>query len=588
MIQGVVSASPFATVRRGGPRRFSHRWLIAGGIALLLVGSAPLGISWFQQERARWWIDSGREALAQNRLPEARSWAQKVLQRHPERTDALSLLAEVAERSNSLLAVRWRIVAAESAGYTKEPTLALVRTALRFRQPAVARAALEHLPTGSLTTMDDWLLVADAATQAGDYAATGRALEQASALPDAGKHPHLRVRTALLHLAAADPTLRESAWQELETMAAGDDETTARQSLRALCAAPVSVFPAEVSRQAALRLSARPDAGFSDLVAALNRLEASSDLQFPGVVRRLDAMAGESSDAASACARRLLERGRSDEALKILAAARAKFPDDVDLKVLRCDAAFLSGRAKELAAELAGETWDRHDLLREAIRLRALEVAGESLPALDLRWQTLLHDLAGDVDSAMAVALLAEKWQRRDVAIQALKVVAQSQSPALRWQALQWLNDLCLVEGRTMDLLAVARQQVKDRPADHRLRNNLAYLSVLVGSSSEQAVQGVENLRIGHPDEPTIAANEIFHYWRLRRFSEARRLLSAATRRFSEAPQLGLVRVLVLASDGDATSATLATSLTRQRPLLPEERELVRDALRAGGFPITL
>lgn len=571
-----VLNSPYAQRRRR--RRI---WKIVGIAALTLFLAGPLAAPWvrsaFREWRARTWIATAEAEFAKGNLAEANAWTYKTLLRFPENREAPRLLADICESRGSLLAIRWRLALAESTGYEREPTLALARTAVKFAQPKVALEALHRLKEGSLREAGDWILAAEAASLGGQPIKARAALECARLLEPANER--IQARIAVLDANSTLPEMRAAAVRTLQQLARGATRE-AGFALRTLAVTDPRLVDPTVAREAAEEIVRRPASTAEDLLAALPPLEAQGSLLLEGARQRLGQAAAETPAAALTVARWFFARGRAAEAAAALAPQTAEARDNLDLAMLQADVHFALGRAPAVVETLTKQAWARYDLLREAILLRALELTGQALPALAARWDGVLKHLPADPDIAMAVATLAERWGRPREALAAWKVVARSPVARLRVYAQRQVFDLCLRERLTTDLLTAARDLSLAFPGDHQMRNNVAYLQLLLNVNTDRAAAMTDELARAHPAEAKIVSTRAFQFWRQRRLGEARRLLAEAQTRFPAASEFAFVRVLVAATEGQPEALLQAAQLQTGRPLLPEEASLLQEALR--------
>ncbi|MBS0657674.1 MAG: hypothetical protein JSR82_05420 [Verrucomicrobia bacterium] len=568
--------SPYAQRRRRW-----RWWKIAGGVTLAAFLAGPLAApkvrSAFRAWRADVWIATAEAEFAKGNLAEANAWTYKTMLRFPENRAAPRLLADICESRGSLLSIRWRLALAESTGYEREATLALARTAVKFAQPGVALDALHRLKDGDLRTAADWILAAEAAALGNQPVKARAALECARLLEPTNER--IQARIAMLDANSTLPEMRAAAVRTLQALAGGSTRE-AGFALRTLAVTDPRLVDPAVARAAGEEIVRRTASTADELLAALPALESSASPLLEGARQRLTALAGSEPAATLSIARWFYARGRYREAGAALATRPGAPGENLDVAMLQADVWFALGEARLVAETLARQEWSRYDLLREAILLRALELTGQSLPVLAARWDGVLKNLPADPDIAMAVATLADRWGRPREALAAWRIVARSSAARLRVHAQRQIFELCLRERQTADLLAAARDLSHEFPADHRMRNNVAYLQLLLNVNTDRAAAIADELAQAHPADAHILSTRAFQLWRQRRLGEARRLLAEAQVRFAEAPEFAFVRTLVAATEGHASAATLAAQLQTRRPLLPEESTLLQDALR--------
>jgi hypothetical protein len=272
----------------------------------------------------------------------------------------------------------------------------------------------------------------------------------------------------------------------------------------------------------------------------------------------------------------LIQRERAGEALQWLtnlpSAARSQQP--VQLATTECYVALKDWPAVQ--AFLKDQHWAESEFLREAFLSQAALRAEEPVAA-GFHWKNAVRE-AGDRIGPMAMLLdLAGTWQRSGDKADLLWRV-YGRYPKERW-ALQELARIFRAEKNTLGLYKLSVELEKLNPDDPVAKNNLAATSLLLKLNVSKAYEVAKELHTSRPDDPIIASTYAFALHLLGRTQEGVAVLAQLKPAALEEPAVALYYGVLLSASGQAGQAKKYLNLCHAAPLLPEEQQLLDDAL---------
>src|SRR4030095_11112641 len=141
------SDSALETSLRRTERTYVKLWLGVIGVLCLLVVVCWGGHRFYMRWQEHKLMRQAHVAFDKNDVRWATMAAQRAYAVEPESADACRLLASVAERRDNPEAIDWRRRVVALSPNSLPDRIALVESALRFQQPAIAAGALAQVPT---------------------------------------------------------------------------------------------------------------------------------------------------------------------------------------------------------------------------------------------------------------------------------------------------------------------------------------------------------------------------------------------------------------------------------------------------------
>ncbi len=225
-------------------------------------------------------------------------WAAMAAQRayvvEPKSSDACRTLAAIAERENKPEAIDWRRRVVALNPNSMPDHLALVGSALRFGQPAIAAEALAQVPVAQQDDARYHSAAAHVALTKNDLAAAELHFETAVSL--APNDPSRQLELAEFQLRSDDRSKRETGRALAERLK--NDPKVRLAALRVLISDAGRWRHDSTSVQLAMELNGLANATFGDRLVALGILRGLNDPAFTAALTRLEAESIQSTDKA--------------------------------------------------------------------------------------------------------------------------------------------------------------------------------------------------------------------------------------------------------------------------------------------------
>ena len=227
--------------------------------------------------------------------------------------------------------------------------------------------------------------------------------------------------------------------------------------------------------------------------------------------------------------------------------------------------------------------WQQLDFLRKAMLARSLRELGLDVESR-IYWQQALGEARRSSQTVAMLSDLADHWQWDDEAEELWWLIARG--PVDQQRALRSLYQLYSKRGNTIRLLLVVSRSFQLDPKDETAKNNVAMYSLLTGKDLETAYRYAKELYQAHPQDPAFISTQAFSLHIQGRTDEAVKLMKTLPDKVLETPAFALYEGIFLAADGQPEAAKKYLNLgKRAEPMLPEERQLLTDALQRVNKP---
>lgn len=500
----------------------------------------------------------------------------QLLQRNPNSPDACRLMIAINEQANSPQAIAWALKLADFSQNDPEVLTKLAALGLKFGEIAVAKDALNRLPTPAKKSASTLSIQAIIAITAGQLEKAESLFERAARLEPS----NLKWRLDLLKLRLQfrDPAHVDSARKELEMLS--KDPGVKSDALRALLEDARSQSKPLRALLLAEELASVPNAPLSDKLAFLEELQEASIEQFSVKLAELQRTIGSSGnpELISQAMSWQNSRGLCRESLKWAEQLPHALAQRVPIQMAQSDALMGLGEWVKLLTRVAGADWGGMNYLRLAIYARAKQALGES----DFRqgWESAIAATAGDWSALVSLEGLAERWGWSQQAVETLWLIAR-QSQGQR-AALKKLYIIYERERNLAELYKVAKRYWEVCPQDPIAVNNVASLGLLLEKDTDEASKLAEKVYSEEPSVGAFAATYAFSLMRGHQAQKALKVLEKLPPAAMAEPSIDLCYGLALAATGqkDAGKSHLEAALRSGR-LFPEEEALAHNAL--GG-----
>ena len=540
----------------------------------LLCLAGYLGYRWYENLQQELLVKQARDYLAASDFKNASFCLERALRYDAKDLNACRLMAEFAERRSAPVALAWRERVVEYNPGSLDDRLALVNTALMAHEFATATKTLEGVDQAGKKTAAYQMEAGAAAVALGQFSQAEAHYVEASRLEPTNMAPRLNI--AVLRLAgtnaseleesrsflgglSTNPTnslLRRKALLELTADAKRYHLTNSALSLtKALLQETNSIFEDKI-----LRLDVLAEAGNPDLQPTLDsvRREAASD---PARIYELASWQTKRNPPKDLLAW-LQSLPRATQTNRLVA-------------LLMAEACSSAGDWRGLQAFLQPLNWADLECIRYAYQARALD--GEKLSdAAKAKWSDAVSQAGGRKENFVTLLRLAAEWHWTTEEEGLLKDII-NQHPNEKW-AMQELTQMFYQGGRSWPLLELFGQASEKDPSDLMLKNNLAWVALLVNAEGWKPHDLAREVYQKSPTNSHFASTYAFSLHLQNKDAEALKILESLKPAELENPSIAGGYGLVLQASGNRAKARKYLEIGSKAAMLPEERKLIEKA----------
>jgi Flp pilus assembly protein TadD len=543
---------------------------VIGALCLLVAvcwGGHSFYVRWQEHKLMR----QAHVAFDKNDLRWAAMAAQRAYAVDPQSADACRTLAAIAEKQNSAEAIDWRRRVVALTPESLADRLALVESALRFAQPAIAAEALAQVPKAKQNEARYHSTAAHLALTKHDPGAAEQHFEAAMRLEP--NDPRHQLELAECQLRSGDQNKRVAGRALAERVK--DDPRVRLDALRVLINDSVHWRRDSVSIELAKELDALPAATFADRLVALGILHGLKDPDFTAALTRLE---GESTKSPEKAVK--LVTWMNSQRLALLAIEWSKrLPSEmigsVSFRFALADAYVRLGNWTALKVMLERGSWGRGEPVRRALQAKAARETGDEI-GFEKNWAAALGAAEGDPERLKLLQAIAFRWNWPDKGTAVLWMLAKN--PAARREALEALYRRYAEQRDTTGLYRALSRLVAVMPHDPALRNNFAQVALLLKAETFRARGIARELHAAHPHDAAFASTYAFALFESGDVKGAVKVMSQLTPDQLHDPSVGTYYGIVLAAAGQNDAASEYLNLAEKAQLLPEEEELVARA----------
>jgi cytochrome c-type biogenesis protein CcmH/NrfG len=544
------------------------------GTIVLLVALATFGYRQVRNWQVRRLSAEANALVNRGDYKRAGLEARRILQIKPESAEGIRILARIAERAGSRVAIElWRRVVASESG-TSEDYFELARTAIRFGDLKAAKSALEKLAPTSEKSAPYHALRADYALAHRDGGGVERELNEAVRLDPANKEYVFRL--AALRLGASDSKLREQAQQTLKGFQ--NEKSFRREATRQLVQYALQRREFTEALTLGRQLNELPEKDFRDRLLLLTVLYEAKDPAFQNFLSELENAGATNPDMIVALIVWLNTHGRSNEAIAWSRKLRPELLTQKSVPLTLADAFISTREWTGLERLTKSGSWGEMDFLRMALHARALREMSDT-PGFTAQWSEAVRKVSSNAEAVLMLSQTAAKWGWRAEAIALLWIVAKDSERGE--DALRILYDHFIKEGDTQNLYRVLLHLHERRPQDPDIQNNLAQISLLLNLNPERGQKFAQDIYEKEPKNAVYVSTYAFALYARGEPAKALKLFSGLPEAKLREPAIALYYGIVLAAVGDGELAAQFLDLGQKGSLLPEEKALLEKARRS-------
>lgn len=498
--------------------------------------------------------------------------ARRVLQLNPANTDAMRLLADIAEKGGERNAVDWLRKVVQARPDSVDDALALARSAVRVKDFGSAAKTLEGLGERARDKPEFYATWARLAEARKDLAAAESHWAKAVDLaPEESGH---RLQLAIIRLGLVDPAKRQSALGALEELRADPKQRTA--ALRTLVLDGLE-HGKDSQRALALakELEDHPDAGFGDRILYLELLRQNLDPAYEEYLARLKSTAPTKPADLAALLSWLIRNHKTAEAIEFTKDLPPELVSKWPVPLAIAEAYAQSKSWPELERMTRNSTWSSYEFLRRAYLARALRGQDKTLAA-EQELSAAQKEAAINPKMLSMLTKTVAEWGWQGEAVELLWALTKSaETKAL---ALQTLYEHYMRSADTPGLYRALAKLAELNPQDSAVQNNLAQVSLLLGVDTDHARRSAAELAAKDPSNPAYASTYAFA---LLTKGDIKGALNAMNRLSGDQlrdPSVSIYYGLVLTAAGEKEQAREFLVRSWEATLLPEEKALVAKA----------
>jgi hypothetical protein len=553
-------------------------------LAIVIVVAGCLGL-WFwgrpayrrhQQTRA---VAQAREFLTKGDYRNASLSARRALQVNPFDLDACRIMADLAERAHSPYVLDWQRRIVEAAP-TIQNKLTLASTGLRLQGPPfpLATQTLEELKDSAAQVAAYHAVSAELALRLDRRAEAIAQFAEAARLEPTNELHQLNL--AVLQLSSTNTATATAARATLERLRTSTNVGTV--ALRWLVAESLGRDDLSAAEQFSRQLLAQPHAPLDDRLQNLTILQRSHNPEFKDYLGALQQTSVTNAAEVHAISTWMIGHDLAGEALDWLMSFPAKLRAEqpVPLAFVDCYLALKDWRG--LDTSLQEQKWGDLDFLRFAFLSRAAAELNQKR-AIEAHWRMAVRGAGERLGPLLALLNMAGTWGREQAREDLLWQIGQ-RFPRERW-ALRDLERLYSEAGNTRGLNRVYAAVASYAPKNFVAQNNLAATSLLLRLNLPKAHELAKQVFVQHPDEAIVTSTYAFSLHLQGRTKEGLAALQKLKPEALETPSVALYYGLLLSTTAETNKATKYLAIARKAKLLPEEKALAAEALKALGAP---
>lgn len=514
-----------------------------------------------------------QQFVAKGDFPRALLRARQVLALNRDDPAAIRVIADVADFYGSPYAIQWR---QRLVFLNPDPTnrLALARSAMRFEAfpfPTATKELGEIAPASRQTSA--YHLAAGAlAVKLNDLPAAEQQFAEALKLnPD---DPVNRMSLAVVRLQSGNPGLIADSRTTLELLRT--DRRLGLLASRSLVAESIARREFARAEMFSQQILTNQQSSFSDRIVHLAILNVEKSPRFAAFLAETKKSAEENPFYVGELASWMNRYGYAQSALDWINSLPPRLNKQGLVPIAVADSYVALGQWKGLTAYLEKERWLELDSVRVGMMsFAAWKDSGDKRTSSTI-WQQAMQLAAQSPTALNTLAKMSAGWGWKEETEDVLWFAA-GKYPSESWP-LTTLENLYTGQRDTVGMRRVFRAMVKNNPKDALARNNLAMVSLLLGTDTAEARQTAAELHAADPANPVFASTYAFSLFLQGRQQEAIQTLRALGLDRLDDPSLAAYYGIFLSAAGDKQTARTYLNKSAKAFLLPEEQAMVEHA----------
>lgn len=516
-----------------------------------------------------------RESLEQGKTNDALIAIHQLFHLNPASVEGARLMGDLDESAGRPEAVLWRERVCQFEPEKIQNFLSGAATALRFNDDDVAVAMLRTIPVGKQDVVFHRLAGAWEIRRQNWAGAEAHFAQACSLVPDS---PEDQLNLATVWLLSEQTDRMDQArtiFLKLQS-----NPKTRIPAIRALLQQAVQQHRNEEVLALGHSLINDPQAALSDRLSVLEIFQKSSASDFESCLSATEQVVLAKASQTAALIQWMNQNGLAGRALSWSQSFSSGQKSSPLVGLALADSAEKTANWKALADIVQSGNWGQLDFYRIAYRALAFQRLNSSAGSVEFvsLWQSAVQAADQSSVSILILGNLASRWGWHDEAENAWWKA--SEGLTVKKMALGSLYALYQQRKDTVGLFRVAEAGYRFDPKNVSLANNYAMFGLLINREVDEARRVASELQSQNPANPAIVSTWAFALLKEKKSPEALALLERLPRQELEKPAMALYYGLALAENGRKQEALHYLEISRQADLLPQEQQLVSEAIK--------
>jgi len=537
--------------------------LVLGLLAVAAYGGRK-GYRIWKTNRA---VAQATEAMAKSDYKSALLWLRSALERNRNNLEAVRMMGDFAEVSQSPDAVYWRTRLVDLQPESVTNRILLARLAVMQRDFAVAKKAIDGIRPADRTLPDALNVTGAFAVATGQFQEAEATFEAATKLQPANPVPRLNL--AIIRIQRKDPQLAAEARQTLESLRT--NPAVRSDALRHLTLDATRRTNHSRASVLARELARETNASFNDRVLELDVLRAGQSAQLRPTLLTLQREVATNAAAAFGLGRWMMSGTTPTEAHAWLQTLSPQIRTNLPVTMVVADTFLATSNWTALESWVGKQQWGEMDYLRLVFSTRALRELNLG-NAAKAEWSKTMKAAEGRLERLVALQRLVVVWNW-PVELEEILWLMVSRFPAEKG-AVQSLSTLLYASGKTRSFLTLMAQESKLDPNNLGVRNNLATAALLLNAEEHKPHDLAREVYEKQPDNPGFASTYAYSLYVQKKPREALQVMDKLKPEQLEDPGIAGYYGLILAASGDTTRVKKYLDIAAKSRLLPEEAQL--------------
>jgi predicted Zn-dependent protease len=545
--------------------------LIFVAVMALVAAAGWFGRKAYKRSEERRLIAQAREYEAKKDWRNTNLCLDRVLQIDPLSLEACRMIADLLEAAGKPAALSWRIQLAKLEPDNITNRFLWAKTAIQSRNLKSAAEALATVDGKNKDTPEYHKIAGALAWELGQRAEAEKQYAEALRLEPGDQANVLNLET--IRLASTNEVVANAARLSLEqTITNAVLRTVALQHLLAAAVARHDLTRAlAYSKETA----GSPKANFLDKINYLGLLHETKSDDYNPWLASLKTEALHSAPDAFALGRWMAKAEKPETALRWLQGLPSEMKTNLPVPLIITDCQIALKDWNGLLAFVGSQDWGEAEFYRVAIESLAERSLNQDVAAQN-SWRKALSLTAHRVDRLSRLAQVTEVWgwvPERNVVLQKIT----DEFPNEKWAANQLMEQF-YADGNTIGLQTLLSKIHTADPDDVRIKNNLANVLLLRKSELEEADLMAQEVYHTSPDDPFFISTYAYSLLLQKKMNDAIKVLETMKPEYLKIPSVAAYYGVIQAQAGHKDIARECIARAETAKLLPEEKEMVRQA----------